>query len=119
MDGPQGPRGFDGPVGPQGKVGLKGRQGDRGDPGLVGEKGEKGDVGDKGEMGDVGIMGPRDHVDELMKRIEQLEQEIMYEHPSTKHVNGTSLRYANGLKEQHADISDEVEKVAEVSRRTG
>jgi hypothetical protein len=116
MDGPQGPRGFDGPIGPQGKVGLQGRQGDRGDPGLVGNKGLTGEVGDKGETGETGIMGPRDHVDQLIKRIEQLEQEILYEHPSTEHVNGTSVRYTNGLKEQHADMSEEVEKVAEANK---
>ena len=96
-------------------MGRKGRQGDRGDPGLPGAKGLPGERGDKGERGETGIMGPRENVDRLIKRIEKLEHEILFEHPSEEHPNGTSVMFKPSLEPQHTDMSTEVEKVAQSS----
>ena len=109
--GPQGPRGFDGPIGPQGSVGPPGPRGPRGPNGQMGVKGPKGDRGDKGETGAPGITGPRGHLDALIKRIEQLEHEILFEHPSKEHPNGTSLRYTHAVPKAHGpDVATAIEQ---------
>ena len=63
----------------------------------------------------TGIMGPRENVDRLIKRIEKLEHEILFEHPSEEHPNGTSVMFKPSLEPQHTDMSTEVEKVAHSS----
>ena len=102
MDGPQGPRGYDGPMGPQGPKGPRGPRGPTGDAGLVGAKGPPGEQGEKGETGETGPTGPRDHVDVLRKRIEELEREILFEHPSNGKP-GASVLYG---KRELSDTSN-------------
>ena len=75
--GPQGPPGPQGEKGEPGPQGLPGPSGEKGAPGLQGPPGPRGEKGDPGPQGEKGEPADSARLDELERRIAELEKQLI------------------------------------------
>lgn len=76
--GDQGIQGIQGKTGPQGEQGIRGEKGLDGKDGKKGEQGEQGEPGNNGENGSDGKDGSSDTPEQIVEKINTLEEVIDY-----------------------------------------